>query len=490
MINHHPNYGPSDLWSPPQNANSESSDSSDSNSDQIQVVKSPDPSRSTGIANKRPREPDVIAGTGVTSIPALWLPAQDKILAHAIPPAFGPSMIIDAQSQMVQFGHTVTQALRNDTCLASSEFLDRLFPEKSAPIPITNAVFMALARAGYWDPSARSFKKMENNRLAMGEWLNGVGKTMGDVYNRTPDRLWYLGCFDVPPVHPGLVLLSREVVATVPRLIDWVRIRSFAEVTSSLETPTEMILTINGRSYYLFLCQFDRRFATALSFNGSGECSFILTDREGQIRYTLSMKNNGLEHAQFLKILSFLMFGRDSDIGLDPHFVRNPESDKLVAVNVEDSRYELVDHIYTFKGLRGRGTNVWIVTRNGERYVLKDSWVPERYVESEIDHLKAMLGHPQLESLVPTFVAGGEIKINGITDSTTNYRGSGLIGRPGNQHTHRRSVVSSVGKPLTSFRSKKEFVKAVIDVVGGKQPEFAIINSHDFCSSQIPVRET
>jgi hypothetical protein len=99
---------------------------------------------------------------------------------------------------------------------------------------------------------------------------------------------------------------------------------------------------------------------------------------------------------------------------------------------------------------------------------LKDSWVLERLVESEINHLKAMVGHPQIKSLVPTFEVWGDIKIGGITDSTVNYHGSGLLGRPGNQRIHRRSIISPVGRPLTSFQSKKEFVRALIEVVGGK----------------------
>ena len=52
----------------------------------------------------------------------------------------------------------------------------------------------------------------------------------------------------------------------------------------------------------------------------------------------------------------------------------------------------------------------------------------ERLVESETNHLKAMVGHPQLELLVLTFEVGGDIKFDGITDSMANYRGSDLLG--------------------------------------------------------------
>jgi hypothetical protein len=84
------------------------------------------------------------------------------------------------------------------------------------------------------------------------------------------------------------------------------------------------------------------------------------------------------------------------------------------------------------------------VTRHGKRFVLKDSWVQADRVESEVAHLKCMLGHDEIKTLVPTFIGGGDVTINGITDSTANYRGSGLVGRPYNQRVHRRILTPSV----------------------------------------------
>jgi hypothetical protein len=136
----------------------------------------------------------------------------------------------------------------------------------------------------------------------------------------------------------------------------------------------------------------------------------------------------------------------------------------LTAVFVDNKRYELQDCIYTLESLLGRGTNVWIVTRDDKSFVLKDSWVLRDLVESEVTHLKAMVGHDKIKLLVPTFVGGGDVKINGSSDSTANYRGPGLIGRPHNQRVHRRTVTGPVGIPLTRFRSKKEFVNALMHI--------------------------
>lgn len=81
---------------------------------------------------------------------------------------------------------------------------------------------------------------------------------------------------------------------------------------------------------------------------------------------------------------------------------------------------------------------------------MKDSWVLRNRVESEVAHLQAMLGHEDIKSLVPTFICGGDVQINGITDSTAHHRGSGLLGRPRNQRVHRRIVTGPVGIPLGS----------------------------------------
>jgi len=76
-----------------------------------------------------------------------------------------------------------------------------------------------------------------------------------------------------------------------------------------------------------------------------------------------------------------------------------------------------------------------------------------------------MMGHDTIKSLVPTFVDGGDVMIHGITDSTASYRGQGLIGPRNYQRVHRRIVTGPVGTPLTTFRSKKEFVNGLIGVV-------------------------
>jgi len=74
-----------------------------------------------------------------------------------------------------------------------------------------------------------------------------------------------------------------------------------------------------------------------------------------------------------------------------------------------------------------------------------------------------MKDHKELKDRVPTLICGGDIVINGVKDSTRRYRSACCI-----HHIHRRIVTSPVGKPITSFKSKKEFIKAMISIIESK----------------------
>jgi Fungal protein kinase len=428
----------------------------------------------------------IVGGMQVTPISPLGCSTQQRFLSEAIAPSsveqptapflLQAGQIPGKRAQSTLLASVLAKELTNNVTTASDTFIDRLFPEMRAPFTIDYRIFKVLSEKKYWNPLKQIFGGMQYTESGMGDWLNEIGKVMGEFYGHTLKRFWWHGTRNLPPSgsphirKPDLVLLNEEYYEAIkknPQRIDWCRIRSFAEVTQEMKRPSRMEDTINAKSYLLFILQFDRRFATALSFCRSGEYWFTLTDREGQIHYKSSLNNSGLETANvFLRILSFLMFGDETDIGLDSHFIHN-DTDRLIAINVDDKRYELGDRIYAVESLLGRGTNVWIVTRDDKQFILKDSWVLVDLVESETAHLQAMSKHSEIQSRVPIFEAGGDVEINGITDSTRNYRGQGLLGYRHNQRVHRRIVTGPVGIPLTRFRSKKEFVNVLIDVVSG-----------------------
>lgn len=60
-----------------------------------------------------------------------------------------------------------------------------------------------------------------------------------------------------------------------------------------------------------------------------------------------------------------------------------------------------------------------------------------------------------------------------LGDCTDICRGAILFKPPGRVHRH--IVIGLIGDPITSFRSKKEFVKVMLDIV---QCEFSSLSSH------------
>jgi hypothetical protein len=452
------------------------------------------PSSTFHESEPRRKRAHKVAGNHLSVGPLVGPSAQDRFLAECAArsaehlPVSSPTMdtpLLQQEGQVpgsrvhsALMGSYLTTVLQNNTTSGTDAFIERLFPDKRLPFPIGERTFSALTTAGCWNLSRNTFKGPEYTEKGLANWLNLVGNAMVGVHGRTLDnnRQWWHGTHSRPPTgayanrKPDLVLVDKVLHTSLGREkhVDWLHIRSFAEVTQESSTPNRIPSTINAKSYLQFTVQHDRRFTTALFFNKSGQYGLTVTDREGQIQYTAgSLAGQGMEPARlFLKILAFLMFGSDSDIGLDPHFIRNPQTDALIAVNVNGERYEIIRLIYNLDNILGRGTKVWVVSRNNVEYVLKDSWLHSE-VETEVTPLRLMMGHDEIKPSVPTYIGGGDVIINDEPDSTYIYRGEAHLGRRRNRRVHRRLLTTPIGKPLTKFRSKKEFIKVMQMVVSG-----------------------
>jgi hypothetical protein len=73
---------------------------------------------------------------------------------------------------------------------------------------------------------------------------------------------------------------------------------------------------------------------------------------------------------------------------------------------------------------------------------------------------------PKLKNHVPDLIEGEDICIGGAVDSTGRYRQN--IGGMHNSRGHRRLVMTPFGKQITTFKSKSEFIGAIIDIIEGK----------------------
>ena len=380
-----------------------------------------------------------------------------------------------------QLATTIAAELKDKVVDVGSTFIDRLFPENSAPFPIGSALFSCLHKEGIFNRAQNCFIPPHDFQEAtVCQWFNDIGRAMESASGMQTQRRWWFGTGSLPPsgsdygFKPDLVLLDQSYYNTLSQgtRISWFFVRAFAEVTAEKTPPARMRQTINTKSYVMSACQLDRRFTLALSLSGSCTFTFTLTDHEGQVRFSGTALSGGdKDNATiFLRILSHLMFGQLSAIGLDTNFTRDPDTGRLTGVSVGDRSFRLEKRIYTADGMLGRNTKVWTVSSKGREFIMKDSWVRVAQGQSEATYLETMLGHDDIQGFVPTIECGGDVVIDGQTDWTTAYRGD-AVGPPHGRRVHRRIVTTPIGKPITRFKSKKELISVLMDIIRSALPE-------------------
>ena len=389
------------------------------------------------------------------------------------------------------FNVLLRKELHNRVINTTPDFIYQIFSETRKPLIIDEKFYTALSQTTtnihggpcppLYDKRTRSLNKPAGySEQHLADWLNLLSKVMGEVHGTPSTRMWSQRSRNRSPVgsniprKPDLVLVNKsydDVLNTnFDLVLDWCFIQAIAEVSAEKKTPSRLIHTINAKSYLMLQCQVNRRFVVSLSFTGDNNFTLTLTDREGQLRwYQMPIFENRKHHDVFFHVFSFLMFGEDSDIGLDPNFKLN-DFGKLLEIVVDEKHFVVEKLVYELSCIVGRATRVWIVKYDNKRYVLKDSWIQDHHVDSEIDILQRMTQlttkHDDIKDSVPRFVCGGDIKIDGLLDCTGRYR-KDLKGWPESQRIHRRIVSSPVGEPITSFRSKKEFIQAIISILKG-----------------------
>ncbi|KJA18733.1 hypothetical protein HYPSUDRAFT_115895, partial [Hypholoma sublateritium FD-334 SS-4] len=128
-------------------------------------------------------------------------------------------------------------------------------------------------------------------------------------------------------------------------------------------------------------------------------------------------------------------------------------------------KFDIVKLIHSSPILYGRGTRVWIVKDNvGKFYILKDSWIISPNSTSEIEMIKhiekTINDDPEgflYKHSCPTYFIGQE-----CVHSTDMIRGR--LDKPATR-LQRRIVTGTIGDPITSFRSRAEFVSVCLDLV-------------------------
>ena len=307
---------------------------------------------------------------------------------------------------------------------------------------------------------------------------NGVEEA-GFVVANAQDRSFSMVSYNKGPSggyrlrKPDLILVNRNLRHLLkkrnlrPR---WHHVEAILEVSSS--APREsMVRQILEKTSLMFEAQPFRRFAIGLAVRGSRdkklEYCFLLVDRSG-VCITEWKQCTGYDGISLARIIFALSYAKPELVGIDTSMEIDLLSGNVTKIKVQDQEFHVVKHIHSSLVLFGRGTHVFLVQTEGGRFhILKDAWLLVDHGISEITVLSKI--HDILEkdssedakthqSMHPRFIVGEE-----IGDSTKARRGR-LTDTPPDR-VHRRVVTGPVGDPLTSFRSREEFVQVLLDCV-------------------------
>jgi Fungal protein kinase len=292
-------------------------------------------------------------------------------------------------------------------------------------------------------------------------FLNSVVRDLGSATGEAPKRSWISKyCNQILPGSPikrkpDIVLL--DVNHEEP--VHWRNVRAITEVTRSKTEVERMVDTINDKTFIMFTTQFNRTFIPMISIFDK-RLRLTVTDRQGQLRsnvYDLSGPHPTHAHHLIL-LLATLCFGSPGDIGYDPSVITNAR-DETTDIICDNVTYKVIDCIYAVQGLVGRATHVFLVMWNNRLFILKDSWIEQSRRSDERRHLKRIQG----VSGVPVLHGGSDVKISDKLLTTWLIR-QGFYGIVGKSRVRRRLVSSSIGVPISQFKTKRELISAFRDI--------------------------
>ncbi|KAG1829539.1 hypothetical protein DFJ58DRAFT_848690 [Suillus subalutaceus] len=146
-----------------------------------------------------------------------------------------------------------------------------------------------------------------------------------------------------------------------------------------------------------------------------------------------------------------------------PYSVHSPEP--CGKIRVGDDVYIIKRILSASRGLVGRGCICYLASLGDEDFIIKDHWVlgkREDVILNEIEMLKLMQGVPGVPELVDYWLVTTS---EGEVDVTRSYRKRERRSTKGTSRTHVHLVLKPCARPLHMFRTLKEFVRALRDIV-------------------------
>lgn len=310
---------------------------------------------------------------------------------------------------------------------------------------------------------------------------------------RFSHKLFWYGCFSTKPLpseegqtrwdrKPDLILLEREDGLLNLEKTTWKSIKALGELTSSTFSKSSTLNKSLTTKVYILLCsQPWRRYVLAMSL-ASDELRIHLFDRSGVV-VSPPIKFHA-DIAETCRIIQAIASADDVTLGYDPTLQMlpplhgQPTTPFVGTVQMDDATYNIVEVLWTSNGFVGRCTSIYHVRpqdapprNDGEEvdqydYVLKDVWPEEHVMERE----EMILGRIAGIEGVPSLIKAWTVQYKGADDTTLRHRPSEWDMKLSPRYTtrvHRRLLMTSIGSPLSTFRSQRELLSGLITALEG-----------------------
>ena len=300
---------------------------------------------------------------------------------------------------------------------------------------------------------------------------------------------------------PDLILVSNSVTSRDE--VTWLSPKVIGEYSKEPYQPaSRMGKTMDTKAYLVMVDQPWRRFVLGFSLANEELRVHFYDHSGGSISPPFNIH---AEPDSFVYILSALVFGIRSCIGFDmtikisppPTNSRRPSllesqpdqaslpvfrpaapapislsslpeaAPSIGTIQVGQVTYDIIKVLFSSTGFLGRGTICYLVRRGGEFYVIKDHWVQNDLKQNqsplqEINMMKLIQGIDGVPTLVDYWVV--EV-LPGVPDVTQRYREEKWWRYMKSTRTHVRLVMKPCARPLVMFRTKKELVSCLRDIL-------------------------
>ncbi|KAI6142015.1 hypothetical protein BKA82DRAFT_4361475 [Pisolithus tinctorius] len=151
-------------------------------------------------------------------------------------------------------------------------------------------------------------------------------------------------------------------------------------------------------------------------------------------------------------------------------------------IQVNKTFYEVLDVLFSSTGFLGRGTVCYLAHYNGEYYVIKDYWVEESEQRTALHEVNMMKLVQDIDG-VPKLQHYWVVEVEpGIVDKTERYRDEKWRSCMKSWRTHVRLAMKPCARPMVMFKTKKELVSCIRDILRIQQQALERGVLHRDCS--------